>query len=328
LALKDGSRVRLLSRNLKDATRQYPSVARAVALLGAETAILDGEVVAVDEGGRPSFQALHHQSAHTIVYYVFDLLHLDGRDLTMAPLDQRREFIAKTLKGTPVLRSEPLPGTPAQIEEAVRQLHLEGVVAKRRESRYEPGKRSRSWVKVKFNRRQEFVVGGFKPNANAFESLLVGYYEGRKLMFASKVRAGLTPHIRAELFPALKATVHAHCPFANLPSSKTGHWGEGITAADMAALRWVKPMIVVEVSFVEWTRDGLLRHPEFVGVRDTSHLARFGVRTDDQQNAAVATAQTAARSTARGSGCKCSVALKWAVIRASGPIADSWRTEG
>jgi bifunctional non-homologous end joining protein LigD len=107
LALKDGSRIRLLSRNLTDATRQYPSVARAVALLGAETAILDGEVVAVDEGGRPSFQALHHQSAHTIVYYVFDLLHLDGRDLTMAPLDQQREFLAKTLKGTPVLRSEP-----------------------------------------------------------------------------------------------------------------------------------------------------------------------------------------------------------------------------
>ena len=172
------------------------------------------------------------------------------------------------LNGSRLLRSEPLPGTPAQIEKAVRELHLEGVVAKRRNSRYEPGKRSRSWVKVKFNRRQEFVVGGFKPNANGFESLLVGYYEGRKLMFASKVRAGLTPHVRAELFPTLKAIEQPPCPFANLPSSKTGHWGEGITAEDMTALRWVKPKIVVEVSFVEWTRDGLLRHPEFIGVRD------------------------------------------------------------
>jgi ATP-dependent DNA ligase len=150
----------------------------------------------------------------------------------------------------------------------VRQLHLDGVVAKRRDSRYEAGKRSKFWVKVKFNRRREFVVGGFKPNANGFESLLVGYYEGQKLMFASKVRAGLTPHTRADLFPMLKALVQPKCLFANLPSSKTGHWGEGITADDMAVLRWVKPRIVAEVSFVEWTRDGLLRHPEFVAVRD------------------------------------------------------------
>jgi hypothetical protein len=95
-------------------------------------------------------------------------------------------------------------------------------------------------VKVKFNRRQEFVVGGFKPNAGGFESLLVGYYEGRKLMFAGKVRAGLTPHTRVDLFPMLKAIVQPKCPFANLPSSKTGPWGEGITAEDMAVLRWVK----------------------------------------------------------------------------------------
>jgi len=268
LALKDGSRVKLLSRNLKDATRLYPSVAREVARLQAESAILDGEVVAIDDQGRPSFQALHHQSAHTLVYYAFDLLHLDGRDLTATSLDERRDLLARVLHSSRLLRSEPLPGTPAQIEEAVRELHLEGVVAKRRNSRYEPGKRSRSWVKVKFNRRQEFVVGGFKPNANSFESLMIGYYEGRKLMFASKVRAGLTPHVRAELFPQLKAIEQPHCPFRNLPSRKTGHWGEGITAEDMTALRWAKPKLIVEVSFVEWTRDGLLRHPEFIGVRD------------------------------------------------------------
>jgi bifunctional non-homologous end joining protein LigD len=267
LALKDGSRIKLLSRNLKDATRQYPSVAREVARLQTESVILDGEVVAIDDQGRPSFQALHHQSAHTLVYYAFDVLHLDGRDLTAAPLDERRELLARVLNGSRLLRSEPLPGTPAQIEKAVRELHLEGIVAKRRNSRYEPGKRSRAWVKVKFNRRQEFVVGGFKPNAGGFESLLVGYYEGRKLMFAGKVRAGLTPHTRVDLFPMLKAIVQPKCPFANLPSSKTGPWGEGITAEDMTALHWVKPKVVVEVSFVEWTRDGLLRHPEFIGVR-------------------------------------------------------------
>ena len=268
LALKDGPRVKLLSRNLKDATRLYPTVAREVARLHGESVLLDGEVVAIDDQGRPSFQALHHQTAHTVVYYAFDVLHLDGRDLITTPLDERREVLATVLTGSRLLRSEPLSGTAEQIEQAVRDLHLEGVVAKRRNSRYEPGKRSRAWVKVKFNRRQEFAVGGFKPCAGGFESLLVGCYEGRKLMFASKVRAGLTPHIRAELLPVFKTIEQPRCPFANLPSSKTGHWGEGITADDMAALRWVKPTIVVEVSFVEWTRDGLLRHPEFIGVRE------------------------------------------------------------
>src|SRR5262245_3693677 len=216
LALKDSSRVKLLSRNLKDASRLYPTIVREVARLRAVSVVLDGEIVALDDEGRPSFQALHHQAAHTLVYYVFDVLHLDGRDLTATPLDERREALPKLLKGSRLLRSEPLPGTPEQIEKAVRELHLEGVVAKRRNSRYEPGKRSRSWVKVKFNRRQEFVVGGFKPVAAGFESLLVGYYESRKLMFASKVRAGLTPHIRAQLFPLLESLQQPKCPFANL----------------------------------------------------------------------------------------------------------------
>jgi bifunctional non-homologous end joining protein LigD len=268
LAVKDGARVTLLSRNLKDATAQYPTVARAVAQIRDNAAVLDGEIVAIDEHGRPSFQALHHQAAHTVVFYAFDVLHLNGRDLTRQPLEERRLALAKVVNGTRILLSEPLPGTPAQIEAAVRELQLEGVVAKRRDSRYEPGMRSRSWVKVKFNRRQEFVIGGYKPSATNFESLLVGYYEGRKLMFASKVRAGLTPHVRAELFPALKAIEQPRCPFVDLPTSKTGHWGEGITAEDMAALRWVRRRIVAEVAFVEWTRDGLLRHPEFIGIRN------------------------------------------------------------
>ena len=268
LALKEGSRVTLLSRNLKNATAQYPTVARSVAQLGAEAALLDGEIVAVDEHGRPSFQALHHQSAHSIVYYAFDVLHINGRDLIKTPLDERRAIMPSLLKGTRVLRSEPLPGTPDQIEAAVRRLQLEGVVAKRHLSTYEPGRRSPSWVKVKFNRRQEFVIGGFKPNATNLESLVVGYYEGRKFLFAGRVRAGLTPHNRAEIFRGIAADHISRCPFVNLPTSKTGHWGEGVTAEDMTKLHWVRPRVVVEVSFVEWTRDGVLRHSEFVGVRE------------------------------------------------------------
>jgi bifunctional non-homologous end joining protein LigD len=190
LVIKQGARVKLLSRNLKDATALYPSVARAVAQVHADVVLLDGEIVALDQHGRPSFQALHHQSAKAIMYYAFDLLHLDGRDLFRVPLDERRAALASVLDGTPVLRSDALPGTPEQIDAAVRRLGLEGVIAKRRRSLYEPSRRSPSWVKVKFNRRQEFVVGGFKPNPTNCESLLVGYYKGRKLYFAGKSAQG------------------------------------------------------------------------------------------------------------------------------------------
>jgi bifunctional non-homologous end joining protein LigD len=121
---------------------------------------------------------------------------------------------------------------------------------------------------VKFNRRQEFAVGGFKPIAGGFESLLVGYYEGRKLTFARKGESGVDAACSSGAVPQLKAIEQAKCSCANLPSSRTGHWGEGITDEDMTALRWLKPKIVVEVSFVEWTRDNLLRHPEFIDVRN------------------------------------------------------------
>jgi bifunctional non-homologous end joining protein LigD len=269
LAVKEGRRVRLFSRNLKDATTQYPSVVQAVAQVHGDAALLDGEVVAVDAAGRPSFQALHHRSAAHIVYYAFDILHLDGQDLMRDPLDRRRATLSRVTEGTGVLRSEPLPGTPEQIERAVRELGLEGLIAKRRGSLYEPGRRSPSWVKVKFNHRQELVVGGFKPTAAGFESLLVGYYdEHSKLRFAGKVRAGLTPHMRAQIMARIAPGQTRTCPFVNLPSSRTGHWGEGMTAEDMMKLRWVKPKLVVEISFVEWTRDGLLRHPQFVGIRE------------------------------------------------------------
>lgn len=245
LARKDGGRVTLLSRNLKNATAMYPAVARAVERLGARSALIDGEVVAVDDDGRPSFQALHHQSARAIVYYAFDLLHLEGRDLLRVPLDERRVALAGLLDGSTLLRSEPLPGTPEEIEAALRAMRLEGAVAKRRASLYEPGRRSRSWIKVKFNRRQEFVVGGYKPNTGSFESLLVGYYEGRELYFAGKVRAGLTPRLRSEIMGRIGPDAVSRCPFANLPLGRTGHWGEGITEADMADLRWVRPRLVV-----------------------------------------------------------------------------------
>jgi bifunctional non-homologous end joining protein LigD len=270
--VKNGTAVSLASRNLKNITRQFPGVAQAVSRVPAKSAVIDGEVVALDAEGRPSFQALHHSTTAglTVVFYAFDLLHLNGKDLTRAPLDDRRAALRQIVNATgdpALLLSEPLPGTPEQIASAVRRLGLEGVVAKRRRSAYAAGRRSDAWVKVRFAKRQEFVIGGYKPNATNFESLLVGYFEGAKLVCAGKVRSGFTPHLRIEVFRALRPLEATRCPFVNLPSTKTSHWGEGITAEEMATLHWVKPLRVAEVSFAEWTRDGSLRHAAFVGLR-------------------------------------------------------------
>jgi bifunctional non-homologous end joining protein LigD len=270
-AIKSGEQVALASRNLKDITRQFPAIAAAAGRIPVQSAILDGEIVALDADGRPSFQALHHWSFEglSLVYYVFDLLHLNGRDLTKQPLDERRAALRKVVDGAaPLLLSEPLPGRPQDITEAVRRLGLEGVVAKKRRSTYTPGRRSDAWIKVRFARRQELVIGGYKPTATAFDSLLVGYYEGRKLMCAGKVRNGFTPALRAQLFDAMRPLETPRCRFANLPSSRSSHWGEGITLEEMSVVHWVKPVLVAEVSFAEWTRDGSLRHAAFIGLRD------------------------------------------------------------
>jgi bifunctional non-homologous end joining protein LigD len=169
----------------------------------------------------------------------------------------------------PILRSQPLPGTSKDVENVVRKAGLEGVVAKRLDSVYEPGRRSPAWIKVKFSKRQEFVIGGYKPAGNGFDSVLVGYYEKRKFLFAGKVRAGFTPRTRADVWDRIGKLEIAKCPFANLPNS-TGksHWGEGITAEDMKRLRWVKPRVIIEVAFTEFTAGGNLRHASFVALRD------------------------------------------------------------
>jgi bifunctional non-homologous end joining protein LigD len=227
LAVRERARVALYSRNLKDATKTYAAIARAVSTIPAASAIFDGELVAVDAEGLPSFQALHHQAAHHLAYYIFDVLHLNGVDLTGRRLAERRGILERVTLPSPIFRSDPLPGTPMQIEQAVRRLGLEGVVAKRVDSRYEAGKRTGAWVKVKFQRRQEFVIGGFTEDGDRIDALVVGYYEGRRLLAAGKVRAGLTPLSRRELRTRLLPLHTKTCPFANLPDVRSSHWGEG-----------------------------------------------------------------------------------------------------
>ena len=270
LLLKDHNHVQLRSRSDNNLTATYPTIHAAAQKLKAATAVVDGEIVALDPSGRPTFQALQHRSAHrnnAIVFYAFDLLHLDGEDLTNVPLDIRRKRLPAVVKGSGILLSEPLPGTSKQVIEAVSRIGLEGIVAKRRDSLYQSGDRSGAWVKLKLDKQQEFVIGGYRPGPHGIDALLVGYYEGKELRFAGKVRAGFTPHLRREVFNALKSLQKAKCSFVDLPNSKTSHWGGGVTAEQMAQMVGVNPKVVAQIRFVEWTNDGHLRHAAFLGLR-------------------------------------------------------------
>ena len=162
LGAKHAQAVQLISRNQKDLTGDYPTIQAAIRSLPVEHVVLDGEIVALTPDGRPSFQALQHRrtSALALVYYAFDLLEFDGESLLRKSLDERRRRLRTVTRGTNVLLSDVLPGSPTHIEHEIRKLRLEGVVAKRRDSVYVPGERSDAWVKVKFSPRQEFVIGG------------------------------------------------------------------------------------------------------------------------------------------------------------------------
>jgi DNA ligase D-like protein (predicted ligase) len=280
LLQKDGGHVRIRSRNQK--ALSYPEVEAAAGRLKAESVVLDGEIVAVDGQGHPSFQALQHRKAHpghVIVFYAFDVLHLDGRDLTRLPLEERRRHLPRIVKGSGILISLQLPGTAEQVIAAVQRLGLEGVIAKRKDSRYEANQRSGAWVKLKLDKQQEFAIGGYRPGNHGVDALLVGYYEGKALRFAGKVRAGFTPHVRRDVFDVLKPLHSTACPFVDLPSSRTSHWGAGVTAEEMAEMQWVKPKMVAQIRFVEWTAEGHLRHSAFLGLR-TDKAARATTREE------------------------------------------------
>jgi bifunctional non-homologous end joining protein LigD len=272
LALKNGDDVRLLSLKEKDLTADFSAVAEGVRSVNVGTALIDGEIVAVDSKGCPSFQALQNRASTghqwQIVYYAFDLLNLEGEDLTKKPLEIRKEKLRETIDGSGVRYNANLSGSPETIVQTIQSAGLEGVVAKRRDSVYQAGTRVTSWLKFKINKAQEFVIGGYKPDAGSFQSILVGYYEAKKLLFAGKVRQGFNSASRAKLLKVMRQFLTKKDPFDNLPSSRKSHFGEGITADEMKELCWLKPKLVVQISFTEWTNYGLLRHGTFEGLRD------------------------------------------------------------
>ena len=209
----------MFSRKGKDFSARFPSVTRALDALPDET-LIDGEVVAVDERGRPSFSALQNFD-RAPVYYAFDLLTLSGDDLMKRTLDTAPQSSAEA--DTPARRSDSLfrafDTSPSEMIAVVREQGLEGIVAKRLDSFYEPGKRSGVWVKLRVNRRQNFIVGGYIPRGANFDSILVGYYDGHELKYAGSVRAGFTPASRREVFARCSKLEASECPFSNLPDA-------------------------------------------------------------------------------------------------------------
>ena len=207
-----------------------------------------------------------------LVYYVFDLLFLEGKDLRKEPLSARRKLLANLLKKNPVhIRlSEELRGAKDDLLRVAQEFGLEGLVAKRKSSVYESGRRNGAWVKFKITKAQEFVIGGYtlpEGSRSHFGSLLVGYQSPEGLMFAGRVGTGFSEKVLAALYDKLQKLKQASCPFINLPEKTKGRWGLGITAAMMQRWQWVKPVLIAQVKFTEWTNDAQLRQPVFLGLR-------------------------------------------------------------
>ncbi|OBG94153.1 ATP-dependent DNA ligase [Mycobacterium sp. E3251] len=267
LAFRDGARVRLLSRNRQPLNGTYPELVDALAAQHSTRFVLDGEVVAF-EGRRTSFARLQGRLGITdpeaaraspvrVFYYVFDLLHLDGKSTVGAPLMWRKRLLRNAIEF-----GGPLRYTPHRVAEGLAAYRAacergdEGVIAKLAESTYDGG-RSKNWLKFKCVRDQEFVVGGYtSPKGSRVElgALLLGYYQGRDFVYAGKVGTGFDEATLHRLHERLSAIPRETPPFTR-----------GLVR--QAGAHWARPELVVQIGFTEWTRDGKLRHPRYLGVR-------------------------------------------------------------
>ncbi|MEJ5254976.1 MAG: non-homologous end-joining DNA ligase [Acidimicrobiales bacterium] len=274
IAVIEGGTLRLHTANLLDATDRFPELQGLASAVAPHDAVLDGEVVALNERGVPDFGRLQPRmqarSARAIreasqrqpvVYVLFDLLALDGEDLTPLPYEQRRAQLQQLVSPGPAWRvTEAWTGGGRELLEVMRERGMEGLIAKRLGSRYEPGRRSTAWRKLKVRQQQELVVGGWLPGnrarASTFGSLLVGYFDGPSLRYAGRVGTGFSDDELRRLRELLESLATEHCPFDPPPPAPVRR-----------EARWVEPELVVEVAFREWTAEGLLRQPAYLGQR-------------------------------------------------------------
>ena len=272
LAIKNGKNVELWSRNKKPLNERFPEVVEAVAKLSAKRCMIDGEVCALEDQGRSSFQLLQNsaESNHPVVYYAFDLLFEGNKDLRNLPLLERKTRLeAILLKAVdPIRPSTFFTEDPRDILDKMKSAGAEGSIAKGKSSVYETGRRSNAWVKIKFHKGQEFVIAGYtlpKKSRQYFGALILGYYKGKRLIFAGRVGTGFNEKSLREIHHKLKPLA-SPTPLVEEVQEPSGRWRpKGWKASDS---RWVQPKLVAQVQFTEWTSDGILRHPSFQGLRD------------------------------------------------------------
>jgi bifunctional non-homologous end joining protein LigD len=272
LAVKNGKKVELWSRNKKRLNERFPTVVKAVTKLAARSCILDGEVCALNNEGRSSFQLLQNsgETGRPVVYYVFDLISEGARDLRALPLLDRKSRLEAVLLNAidPIRPSTFFRENSKKILDKMRQAGVEGAIAKLKDSIYETGHRSGAWVKIKFHKGQEFVIAGYTLPRNSrqyFGALILGYYRGKRLIFAGRVGTGFNDKALRDLYRKLKP-LECDKPQVEEVQEPSGRWRPKDWKASDS--RWVRPKLVAQVQFTEWTDDGILRHPSFQGLRD------------------------------------------------------------
>ncbi|HEY1082799.1 MAG TPA: non-homologous end-joining DNA ligase [Prosthecobacter sp.] len=276
LAIIHKGRVTLMSRTENDMTEKFPEIVQELEKMDLPDCILDGEIVALDKSGKSSFQMLQAydlgQEQPPLCFYAFDLLTLKRKDLKTKPLTERKEALKALLgKSETVRYSASLTGEVGDLLTQVKKLGLEGLIGKRQDSRYEVGRRSGQWIKLKLGAEQEVVIGGYtKPKGSRkhLGALIIGVYQNGKLQCAGKVGTGFNERLLKELHQRFKPLIREKCPFANLPAESSGRWGQGITRSEMKNCTWLAPKLVCQVKFSEWTRDNRLRQPVFLGLRE------------------------------------------------------------
>jgi bifunctional non-homologous end joining protein LigD len=277
IAIKIDKKVSLPSRNENELARRFPEIVEAIKNLPARECVMDGEVVALDDEGRSSFQLLQALELEgrksPVRFYVFDLLQLDGKSLIKLPLAQRKDLLKKLCENIddPIRFSGEIGSDVSKLLAEVKHRGLEGLIGKQRNSLYEPGRRSGAWIKLKCVNEQEFVIGGYTPPQGSrkyFGAILVGYYRDKKLSFAGNVGTGFTAKSLLVLHEKFQAERRDDCPFVDLPSKQNGKWVQAITPSMMRKMHWVNSVFVAQIKFSEWTRDGKLRQPVFLGLRE------------------------------------------------------------
>lgn len=277
----ENKNAKLYSRNQLSFNQRYPQIVTALEKMPVSSAVLDGELVLLDKAGRSQFQLMQNYlktQEGNIIYYIFDLLYLNGYDLRDFPLIERKKLLKQLLSNSknPHLQySEHIEEKGIAFFREAEKRNLEGIIGKDSQSTYQM-KRSHDWVKIKTHQRQEVVIGGFtqpRGGRKNLGALIVGVYEGKRLKYAGRVGGGFTQKLLSDVYSQLEPLIQEESPFESYPKSLKG-------------VTWVRPNLVCEVVFTEWTTEGLMRHPVFKGIRvdkDPKRVKREFYETDSKR---------------------------------------------